>query len=605
VNRSILIVICDFIVLSVLSLNSSIMMPADGKFSGGLMLLDERTASQLIIKLTNRNAKLEKQQQELQAAKATMRDAKAIDQQLKQVNLKLKATRAQLEVVKKTAKNKGLPSGELGDRLESEIKEHASARAKLLSTRENLNFLRNKFKSTSVQLDRTQEKLQTIKKSAAQQTKHLNATAQQLAMAKKQLEGTSKSLKSTSETLNSTRSTLGAKEHDLQQASTKIIVLENISKENRITLSYTKGKLNATQQELGTTKSDLDKMRNNLFSANVELINSRKQLNSMKAILNKAVSELSAKDKDLKLKDQALAQTKVKLSSSLHELKATKSNLNQTITSLKTTKSTLQQTNSRLKTVENKLTSDALKKYSQSTVNFHFSISEDRVFMPDYKDSARWFTPLVSINGKTWLIGYFNSMTGINKVSGHSRITELAYSMSQPDGKNIGAKKLTGPIFVLKDDQRACLIEAPALKPPMKAISFSQLKARGIEDLYLFKSASFGKKSGKLDGRCSLNLEPGKQYLHIRNSTRSTDAIIKAEPGDFVISKQGEFIGIIVAVEISNFGKKAEAKCFVLPDNFTLNQSIKLPLQRGSGEKYYDLFAEKVDKFKSQIRSLK
>ncbi|MCF6175486.1 MAG: hypothetical protein L3J71_06950 [Victivallaceae bacterium] len=604
-NRSILIVICDFIVLSVLSLNSSIMMPADGKFSGGLMLLDERTASQLIVRLTTRNAELEMRQQELEASRVNSPNAEAINQQLQQVNRQLQKTRAQLEVVKKTAKNKGLPSGELGDRLEKEIKEHAAVKAKLLSASENLHFFRNKFKTTSRQLNKTQKKLQITEQNSEQQAKRLNTTEQQLAAAKQQLGSTSTSLEKTRDRLTSTQSTLGAKEHDLQQAGNKITTLETISKENRITLSYTKGKLNATKEELNTTKTNLDKTRNNLFSANVELINARKQLNSMKTLLNKAVSELSTKDSELKTRQIELAQTKEKLSSSHHQLEATKSNLTQTINTLKTTKSTLQQTNSRLQTVEGKLTSDALKKYSQSAIKLSFAISEDRLFMPDYKDSAHWFTPLVSINGKTWLVSYFNSVTGINNISGHSRITKLDYSISKAaDKKNI-AQKLNGPILVLKTDPRASLIEVPALTKPMKALSFSELKARGVDDLYLFKSSTFGKKSGKLDGRCSLNLEPGKQYLYIRNSTRSTDAILKAEPGDFVISKQGEFIGIVVAVEISNFGKKAEAKCFILPDKVNLDQTIKLPLQRGSGEKYYDLFAAEVDKIKLKVRRLK
>jgi hypothetical protein len=574
------------------------MMPNNGKFSGGLMLLDERTSSQLIVRLIQRNSDLEKRQQELEAARAKAQETAVIDQQLKLVNHQLEETRAQLEIVKKNAKNRGLPSAELGDRLEQEIKEHAALKAKMLSTSETLNFFRNKFKSTAAKLDKTENQLQTTKQYASKQSK-------QLSMVKKQLSQTSASLKSTSERLVSTQSTLGAKVNDLQLATGKITKLENISKETRITLSYTKGKLSAIKSELGATKSNLDKTRNTLFSANVELINARKQLNSMKSILNKAVSELSAKEQALKEKNLALAQTREELSSSFHELKAAKSNLSQTISTLKTTKSTLKQTNSRLKTVEEKLTSDALKKYSQSTVKLSFAISEDRMFLSDYTASANWFTPLISLNGKIWLIGYFNSLTGINKISGHSKVTALTYAITEPDGKH-KTKKLNGPILVLKEDPRACLIEAPkSKKPAMKAITFSELKTRGIEDLYLFKNSTFGKKSGKLDGRCSLNLEPGKQYLHIRNSTRSTDAIIKAELGDFVISKQGEFIGIIVSVETGDFGKKSVAKCFIIPDKFNLAQALKVPLQRGSGEKYYDLFAEKVAKIKQTVKRLK
>ncbi len=604
-NRSILIVICDFIVLSVLSLNTSIMMPANGKFSGGLMLLDERTASQLIVRLTNRNAELETRQQELEAAKAKARDAEAIDEQLQQVNRQLKETRAQLDIVKKTAKNRGLPSAELGERLEKEIKEHAAIKAKLLSTKENLHFFRNKFQATSATLSKTQDKLETTEKSAKFLADSLDETELQLVTIKKELGSASKLLTTTRDKLKSTQTTLGAKDHDLRQASNKIVNLETVTKENRITLSYTKGKLNATKDELNTTKKTLDKSRNNLFAANVELINARKQLNSMKMLLNKAVSELSTKDSELKTRQQELAQTREELVSSHHELKAAKSNLSQTINTLKTTKSTLSQTNSRLKTVESELTSDALKKYAQSVVKLSFAIRENRLFLSDYTASDLWFSPVISINGKSWIMGYFNSMTGIDKTSGHSRVTQLTYSITNPADKANVKKKLDGSMLVLKNDPRVCLIEVPALKKPMKALTFSALKKRGIDDLYLFKSSTFGNKSGKLDGRCSLNLEPGKPYLHIRNSTRSTDAILKAEPGDFIISKQGQLVGIVVAVEVSNFGKKSEAKCFVLPDDLQLSQAKKISLKRQSGEEYYEAFAKAVNKLKIEVRKLK
>lgn len=604
-NRSILLVICDFIVLSVLSLNSSITMPVNGKFSGGLMILDERTASQLIVRLTNRNAELETRQEELEVAKSKARDAETIDEQLKQVSRQLKETRTQLDIVKKTAKNRGLPSAELGDRLDQEIKEHAAIKAKLLSTSENLHFFRSKFKTTLSNLSKTKDKLKTTEKSVTFLAQSLDTTEQQLVTAKKKLGATSDSLKVTHNKLSATKTTLDAKERDLTQAGNKIISLETSSKENRITLSYTKGKLNATKDELDTTKETLDKNRNSLFAANVELINARSQLNSMKTLLGKAVSELSTKDGELKTRKLELAQTREDLVSSSHELKAAKNNLSQTINTLKTTKTALVQTNSRLKTVEDELSSDALIKYSQSAVKLSFGIVEDRFFLSDYKDSAHWFSPILSINGKSWLIGHFNSMTGIDKTSGHSRITKLTYTVSNPDDKNNIAKKLDGSIRVLKSDPRACLIEVPALKTQVKVLTFSALKKRGIEDLYLFKKSTFGKKSGKLDGRCSLNLEPGKHYLYIRNSTRSTDAMLKAEPGDFIMSKQGQFVGIVIAVKVSDFRKKSEAKCFVFPDGFKIDQAVKLPLKRRAGEEYYDAFAETVNKLKIEVRRLK
>ena len=131
---------------------------------------------------------------------------------------------------------------------------------------------------------------------------------------------------------------------------------------------------------------------------------------------------------------------------------------------------------------------------------------------------------------------------------------------------------LRGPLLLLPGEPRIAAIEFTVRgRKPLAALTIDALKQRGLEDLFLFKARSFGKESASLNGRCSLDLSKGGSQLYIRNSGRSPAGELKAEPGDFIITKQGDFVGIVTAIEDFDMGRRQEAKCFVFPEHFKLN----------------------------------
>lgn len=600
-NRSILIVICDFIVLSVLSLSSGVLSTDTGNY-GGVAMLDERVATQLIRKLRAKTKALDTKEQELLEAKKKAGSLAGADEQLKKVREELLKTQSQLNMLDKTAAQKGLTVSKLSKELESEMRKNVEANAKLDSALDELQTLRNKFKTAASELVDAKTKLDAS-------TGELKEKQQLLAQREKELQSTAKRLKSAENELESTQQELGGKAQELTNktnelgmATKELKAVRVFAKESQMNLSYTKGKLSATEKELKEARSLVEEMRNKLFTSNVELAGTRKQLDNVKTVLNKAVVDLSKTKGELSDTKGELATTNKTLVTVKSDLQITKSSLNDTRSSLENTKSILDQTKEQLQDAEKKLRSDALKKYSAAAVELLFSIRESRMLLGDYKDSAKWFLPEVTIDGQTYLVSYFDTLTGSGKTSGHSKVTELQYAVKSTDKKQQKVYPVSGPVMSLNEDSRVCLVPVTPIAERLKLITFSGLKKRGIQDIYLFKNNTFGRKSGKLDGRCSLNLSPGNNYLYIRNSTRTTDEIIKAEPGDFVITKEGDFIGVVVDVETTDFGRKQEAKCFVFPDKIDLQNAVKLPLTR-KGE-YYDDFARAAEQLRHKIRNL-
>lgn len=106
------------------------------------------------------------------------------------------------------------------------------------------------------------------------------------------------------------------------------------------------------------------------------------------------------------------------------------------------------------------------------------------------------------------------------------------------------ASRLAGPILTLPDEPRVAAMEFNlAGRAPLEVMTIEKLKKRGLEELFLFKTSSFGKQSAGLAGRCSLDFTSGDRYLYIRNTGRGTGSELRAEPGDLVLTKEGDFVG--------------------------------------------------------------
>ncbi|MPN34339.1 hypothetical protein SDC9_181832 [bioreactor metagenome] len=130
-------------------------------------------------------------------------------------------------------------------------------------------------------------------------------------------------------------------------------------------------------------------------------------------------------------------------------------------------------------------------------------------------------------------------------------------------------------------------------REPLEALNIDTLKQRGLGDLFLFKPGSFGKESAPISDRCSLDLGTGTARLLIRNTGRGSGSELRAEPGDFVITKQGDFVGIVTGIESYDLGRRQEAKCFVLPAGFSWDGAGTIRLDKADSG-FFESFAEGV-----------
>jgi hypothetical protein len=184
----------------------------------------------------------------------------------------------------------------------------------------------------------------------------------------------------------------------------------------------------------------------------------------------------------------------------------------------------------------------------------------------------------------------------------HKNIYYLKYAVSPPTGK-LYEKVLPGPIVSLDEDRRVCMIPIPKGTIERKAlipINFPQLIERGLKDLYLLKKGSFGKGSVNLGDRCSIHLEKKDSYLYISNPFKKGDET-SAELGDFLMTKDGKFVGLVVEI-IRNSAKRSEkAKCFVFPAQINLGRVEKIPVLKKKGQEYYYGFSAAVDVINKQL----
>jgi hypothetical protein len=243
-----------------------------------------------------------------------------------------------------------------------------------------------------------------------------------------------------------------------------------------------------------------------------------------------------------------------------------------------------------LATAESKLRSDVQKLYSQSVVKLNMTMEETRLLIPQ-KRQGTYFLPVVKAGDRTCVIGDLPNLTGnVRTRPDYSDLTALTYAVQPADGP--GAEKpLAGPMYSLRQAPSVVLLEVnmPDRKP-LKVLTMAELKQRGVQDLYLFKSSALGKESATLEGRCSMD----KDFFYIRNTARGTGSELRAEPGDFVLTKQGEFVALVVAIHHTDLGRRQFARCVMLPDKLDWNAVTGLPFSGAGAMKKFDRAATPI-----------
>ena len=581
-NRSILIVICDFIITSMIYLNGGFSAIESPFQDGGGATIDRSTVDLII-------DRLESQQQELENARKALLDAagkagKSAQQaqELERLTGELANTRAKLEFMERRARLNRNDSGpltaaELQKELEEEIKRKNQAQARFEQLQSELKASQENLQRTDRSLSEAMKELAARSASLESTQSKLNAATGEAARLAERLTSREAELTRSTRDLAVVRTNLAAAQTNVQIFRQKLNTAEN-------DLAFLRGRSNAMEKELAATRDELTSSQKNIKIRDVELAAARTRLENMQSVLKNAVTDLTRTRQQLA--GESTQHQKVQ-----NELAKLKGDYNAV--------------SAKLQTAENKLRSDVLTRYSQAAVKLSFHIREKRLLL-DRSDTGTLYLPLVNLNGKNYAVTALKTLTGSDdSTSSLSDVVDLQYVASPPNAAAASpVKRIFNPILVDQYDCRIALLEIGSTNiKPLEIITREQLKNRGIQDLYLFKVNSFGKDSTILDSRCSMSFDSNDDYLYIRNGARVSSEL-KADIGDLVLTKQGELVGIVVALENFDFGRQQEARCFVfnhLPDTAKLP---RIPLTRSGSQQIYQDFSDKLNFFLEQAKPL-
>lgn len=592
-NRAILIVICDFLVSAMLSMMTG-MVPAHVGGSG--VGLDSRTTALLLTELQNRRQQLEATRAKLREAQQKEGFSEAREQMLEKLAGELADTLLKSEQLEErlrlTRTNTGaLTPEQLQRRLDREIRNRHLNRIRLEEAQNELAALRKNYTFASGNLAKLSEDYAAARQKISDTGERLDETRESLRETQRNLEEQRRRLETTGADLAKTRATLAAREtalagmrQSLQETLSRMGEVSRAAQKTESDLAYTRGRLSATERDLADSRSQLERTRRLAAAREVERNEARTRLDQMSKALKNAVTELS--------------QTRASLDATKQQAETTGRELLETRGAAETTAVKLKSTEQRLAAAEQKLRSDVLDRYHEAAVRLDLALTEERLLLNQH-GGGTYYLPLVKIGGKRVLVASFHTLAGdLDTPLKFDRILELSYRTRPGDASDKAAPGVNaaGPLLTVPAEPRIAALEvAPEGRKPLETMTIGKLRQRGLHNLYLFKTSSFGKESAALGGRCSIDLAAKEPYLYIRNTGRGTGGSeLRAEPGDFVLSREGDFIGVVVSIENFDFGRRQEAKCFVFPDEFNWEKAGSIPIVRRPGEEYFNAFGGAV-----------
>ena len=392
------------------------------------------------------------------------------------------------------------------------------------------------------------------------------------------------------EKLQQSEKTLSRTSGQLEATKLELEALREVAKRDRARAEEAIAKFHAAEVELAETKTKLT-------SAQTQLDGTVRVLTEVNSDLTRTKTELTESRQSLAVSRETIAQNERLMSEKDRTIAQTETILEQKDKVIEDKDRDLTETKKEAGELKKLLNNDVLTSYNASALELSFHLVNDRLFNNIVIDKS-FFLPAVTLGGKTWLVSAFRDTTGLNLHSGYTKVTELQYKVRRPQSKDKWAA-VNGPALCLAEDARVCLFPVAADKAePIRVITFDALRERGLDNLTLFKSATFSKDSADVTGRCSVSMEQGDNYLYIRNPNRSSSEL-KAEVGDIVLSKEGFFVGVVVKVSSADLGQTSTAQCFVFTGEPALAKAVQLRLTKEPSQTlYYDF----VDKHESLRR---
>ena len=365
------------------------------------------------------------------------------------------------------------------------------------------------------------------------------------------------------------------KNTEIRISSARLVSMQGENKSMQSKLAYTTGQLQVRERDYAGLQDKLTRAEGELMVEKLSAAEMRARSEELGKTLKTAVTQLSAATAELNrvTKDKTIAETKL---------------------------AGIQDITAKIIRESTRKRSDVIASYADSVLNFSCRVSEEKLFGL-HTGSGSFFLPVVKFNGKNFIIGTLNKFAGDTGTAlAFDRVKELEFTVQAP-GQQALKKRLATPILVNRAEPLAAAFEYSGLdRKPLPLLTIDTLKNRGTDGLYLFKCTSLGKESTLLDGRCSLSLVPGENFMFIRNAGRANNEL-GAEPGDFVLSREGEFVGLVIGYETSERQKIKSSKVLLFADEKTWNDAEVIHINRKSKESYYEEFARKMQEIRKKI----
>ncbi len=596
-NRSILIVICDFLVSAMLSMMTG-MVPAH---TGGTGVgLDANTTRLLLSELENHRRELERTRARLREAAARLGETPEREAELKrlaeEIAANLRKSAALEEQLKRTPENTGaLTPEELQRRLEAEIEKRLMTEIAvrdreedLASARDSLTETRQELKDSRRSLDEMRESLTRAGDNVVRLADENRAIRAELSSAEVKLTETAGELKQTQETVAARDAELAGAKEALKELNERFGQVNLESKALQNSLAFTTGKLTQAERESADYRDQLARLTRQFNASELARREAVRRNEEMQQLVKRSVNELT--------------QTRSELEETTGELEKTRKELAADRETAITATAKLSAVESKLADAERKLRNDVLESYSSSAVRLDVGISEERM-MFSQRGGGEYFLPLVEFNGKSYLVGSFSTLIGeLDVPMTFNRVSELSYTVSPPAAEvKFAPIRLAGPLLALGKDSRVAAFEVTVPgRTPLKTLSIEELKKRGVQNLYLFKTSSFGRDSAELTGRCSVDFSAAAPYLFIRNQARGAGSELRAEPGDLVLTREGEFVGVVVANEAVGLMRSNEAKVLLFDPGEVWSKATAVSIAREPGREYFDAFTTGVRGLKAR-----
>ena len=593
-NRSILIVTCDFLVLAAMSLSIGMTEVGDpageAKISSPatrlVEMIDEELARHEAVK--QQKDELEKRLEEFRAL--ALKDEKQIaskEDEIAKAQTKLAETLAALAQSK----------DELSAEKTKSQEDLAKSAAEIAKVKKELDEREDALKRSAAVIAQKESELKLSAKEIQERDKAiregealLEQSELNLAKANKEkadanakLAQANKEKASTADKLSQSEKTLSRTSGQLELTKLELEALREQARIDRARADEALAKFHAAEVELVETKSKLT-------STQTQLNGMVRVLADVNSDLVKTKSDLDKSEKSLAVSKETIAQNEKLMGEKDKTIAQTEKILGQKDKVIEDKDRDLTETKKEADELKKMLSNDVLTSYSNSALELSFHLVNDRLFNNIDIDKS-FFLPVVTLGGRNWLVSAFRDTTGLNLHSGYTKVIELQYKARRPQSKDKWTV-VEGPALCLAEDSRVCLYPVDAGKAePLRVLTFDALRERGVDNLTIFKSGTFSKDSADITGRCSISMEQGDNHLYIRNPNRSSSEL-KAEVGDFVISKEGLFVGVVVKVSSADLGQTSTALCYVFPGEPDLAKAFRLRLTKEPSQTVFYDFVE-------------